>query len=257
MVKKLVTLAALTALLIVLVLINRALAALPVIRTGPPGAALYAAGFDDAALDWSQYDDGQRSAQVLDGALTLTVDAGDTGAFSAAAPVFGDFDLQAEARASAGPLDNSFGLIFRLQKGGNTRSDDDSFYLFLISSDGYYRVTRTLHGSDEEVLSDWIPSDAIVQGIGAVNIPRVTARAGRISFSVNGQPLQVCLPNAAGGKSTFSAGECVEGTMADVLVDDAIAFGQLGVTARSTDSGGPGVSIAFDRVIVSMPESAP
>lgn len=256
MVKKLLTLAALVALLIALILIYRTLAAIPIVRTGPPGVTLYAAGFDDAALDWSQYDDGQLSARVSEGAFMLTVNAGDTGAFSAAAPVFGDFDVRAEARASAGPLDNSFGLIFRLQNGGNTRTDDDSFYLFLISSDGYYRVTRTLSGS-ERVLSDWIPSDAIVQGIGAVNHVRVTARAGRFSFSVNGQPLAVCLPNAAGGQSTFSAGECVDGTMTDVLEDDAVAYGQLGLIARSTDTGGPGVSVAFDRVIVSMPEATP
>lgn len=254
MVKKLVTLAALAALLIVLLLINRALAGLPVVRSGPPGAVLYATGFDAAAPDWSQYDDGQLSAQAAGGALTLTVNAGRTGAFSAAAPVFSDFDLQAEASASAGPIDNSFGLIFRLQNAGNTRTGDDSFYLFLISSDGYYRVTRTL-GGEETLLSDWIPSDAIAQGLGAVNHLRVIAHGDRFQFSVNGQPLQLCRPESASGISTFSAGTCVGGAMVDTLQDDAIAYGQIGAAALSTDTGGPGVSVGFDRVIVSMPET--
>ena len=132
------------------------------------GAVLYSAGFDALADEWTEIT-GRQEALIEAGTLRLRSELTNAGFYSAAFPHFADFDLQVQARAVGGPLNNGYGLIFRLQDKGNTAFTDDSYYLFLISSDGYYQVRRVLDGV-ERVLSTWIPSPVIQQGVnGEVN----------------------------------------------------------------------------------------
>lgn len=217
-----------------------------------PGQVAYVAAFDGFTEDWSQYQ-GALAAQVTDGGvLRLETDSASSGPFSVTRQYFGDFDLRAQAVPVAGPEDNGYGLIFRLQDNGNTDLSDDRFYWFLISSDGYYQVVRVLNGQQKR-LSDWIPSDAIQTGIGAANWLRVVASGDRFRFYVNNQPLQLCLPDDPDAESTFTAlNECVQGQMVDELVDSTIPNGRIGVTAHAFSEGG--VAVEFDNVMVLGPE---
>jgi hypothetical protein len=215
------------------------------VLSGQPGALLYVATFDDFVDEWQQYQ-GRLEAQVIGQALQLGVDAVRSAPYSAAKPYFADFDLQVEARAIGGPVNNGYGVVFRLQ-------DPDNQYMFLVSSDGYYQVRRKVQGIEKE-LSTWIASPLVNQGLGTTNHLRVVGTADRFRFYINGQPVQLCVPNNPEGVSTYSLDQCIEGTMVDTLVDDAISSGHLGVVAQSLDE--PGVVVDFDNFVVFAPQPA-
>lgn len=208
-----------------------------------PSEVLYAATFDDAAADWQLYD-GRLSAQVAEGALRVAVGETDSLPFSTAGPYFSDFDLRVKTTAVAGPLDNGYGVIFRAQ-------DSDNYFLFLISSDGYYQVRREVNDA-EKTLSEWIPSALVNQGLDAANEIRVVAQGDTFQFFINGEQVELCIPNDPEALSTYTD-SCIDGQMLPQLVDDSIAEGQLGVIALTFDE--PGVEVDFDNVLVFGPAS--
>ena len=249
--KALIVLAAL-ALIAGLLLVANRLRDLHFVVTGPPGDLLYVAAFADGPDGWTTYDDGRLSAGAADGGLVVRVNQPSAAAFSAGPFRFGDATVSARARAIEGPIDNGFGLMVALQTQDNNRLEDDAYLLFLISSDGYYSVRQRLDGAERE-LSTWIPSAAVASGLNADNELQVTLADGAARFSVNGQPLAFCVPNQPGGASTYYLETCVDGQMLDALPVAEAGAGQAGVVALSTASGGPGVAVQFDNVVVVAP----
>ena len=263
-------------------LAHSALAGRSDVLAGRPGELLYAAGFSGFADEWDLYD-GQQSARMVDEQLELTVSAPQTATWSAARPRFADFDVSVQAVASAGPLDNAFGVVFRLRNdepadcdlpavllcgiedllplaGAAIRQALDvqratEYFAFFISSDGYYSLWQT-QASGTKALSAWIASDAIRQGLGAANEIRVIAEGARYRFYVNGAPLALCIPDDPGAASTFAAGECIDGNMQEAYTADMSSVGRLGLIAQSTASGGGGVVVHFDNMIVFSPTTS-
>ncbi len=217
------------------------------------GQVAYIATFDDSADDWDLYE-GILSAQIVNGGR-LQLKAGDvnSGPFSSSHPHFADFDVRTEAIPVAGPLDNGYGIIFRLQDQDNTNPSDDSYFWFMISSDGYYQVMRVLDGQ-QKIISDWIPSPAIQGGLGVSNWLRVVAVNDQFTFYINGQPAFLCLPDNPEGASTYNEllGGCVSGQMVSALADSTIPSGRLGVIVHAYDE--PGVVVDFDHFVVYGPD---
>jgi hypothetical protein len=239
------------ALAAILWLTNRT-AGLHYVVRGEPGTVLYTAAFTSGSDGWSQFDDGRLSAQAGDGALVLRVNQPDSAAFSTAPYHFADALFSVTASAIDGPIDNGFGLIVGLRTGDNTRLEDDSYLLFLISSDGYYSARKREQGS-ETTLSTWIASPAIRLGLGQDNHLRAELVGGEARFTVNGEPMQFCVPNAPDGVSTYYLDECLDGTMVDALPMPGAGEGQLGVVALTTATGGPGVTVRFENAVVIAP----
>lgn len=236
-----------------------------------PGVLAYAATFDGMLEDWDQ-NQGRLSAQALNGVLRLSVGESGSGLYSAARPYFEDFDLRVDARPMSGPEDNGYGVIFRLYD----RYDDypllpdswlDSgivrrvisfnerynYYLFLVSSDGFYRVARMLNG-DETDISTWIESPLVNTGMNVTNRLRVVGEGNQFTFYVNGERVQLCIPDDPNAQSTFRLGECMGGQMLDTLTDNAIGSGRLGVVAQVyTDLEGVDALFEFDNVLVYGP----
>ena len=250
-----------------------------VVLRGEPGALLYAAGFDAFDDEWDLYA-GTQSAAIVDGGLQLQVDAANTRAWSAVSHVFGDFDMSVDASASAGPLDNAYGVIFALAAsderdcglpavilcgladwspllGAAMRLAFDaqrttSYLAFLISSDGYYSLIESRDGSERR-LSDWIESDAIRQGLDAWNTARVVGRGSAYQFFINGEAAALCIPHDRQAASTYVAGECLEGSLTATYDAGETRRGQLGFIAEATQTGGAGVAARFDRLAVFSP----
>jgi hypothetical protein len=247
--RRLIPLLILCAALAILVMLDRAASSWTPVISGAPGALLYAASFDGGATEgfndeWDQYT-GRLAASIEDSALIFRIDEPRGAPFSAPSAFYMDFDARTAGRAVAGDnSNNGFGIIFRLR-------DPDNHYRFLISSDGYYRVVRTLNG-DQKDLSTWIPSDAIQQGIGVTNRLRVIGRGSQFQFFINDQRVQLCIPDDPSGISTYSGGQCF-GTMRDSLEDGALDAGAVGLTAESLDLPGE-VRIAFDYLLIYSPD---
>ena len=215
-----------------------------------PGRVAYVATFDNLTDDWNLYQ-GRLNAAIDNSVLRLEADDTNKKPFSVSKQFWGDFDFSVQVSPVDGPLNNGYGVIFRLQNKGNTSPDDDDFYLFLVSSDGYYQVIRSLDGQQKE-LSNWIPSPLVNQGIGVTNFLRVIAVGNRFQFYINGQLVQLCVPDDPNGVSTYDErdGGC-KGTMVDTLEDTTISNGQNGVVIQTLDESG--VIVNFDNVMVVGP----
>ena len=215
-----------------------------------PGELLYVASFDDDAPDWEQDEGNEISSQIVDGAMRVTVNANSDGLYSAASPYFGDFDMKVAARVRQGVFDgdnnNGYGIIFR-------QYDRENYFIFLVSNDGSYRIMRVLEGRSS-FPSAWITTEAIHTLEGVVNQLRVVGDGDYFQFYINGERVQLCIPDDPDGQSTMYDGICIGGSMQDTLVDDSMPFGRLGVAVQS-DVGWPtGVVVDFDNVIVYGPQ---
>jgi hypothetical protein len=236
----------LAALAVALLALNRAAADWRYLRAGPPGALLYAAAFDGFLDEWEQAD-GRNAHLAVDGRMQISIETPQQVVWSAALPRFADFDVATEAAAMDGPEDNGYGLIFRLS------DDRRSFYLFLVSSNGYYKVERYLDGA-AKALSNWIESPLVNTGMGARNRLRVVATGATFRFFINDQPVELCIPDDPLAESTYRGGLCMGGTMRDALTDASLADGRLGVVAI-TEIEQPGVVVGFDHLLVYSPQA--
>ncbi len=126
-----------------------------------------------------------------------------------------DFYLEVETAHVAGPLDNEFGVLFRYE-------DDENFYMFSISSDGYYRLQKLVDDEWESIVK-WKRSDAINTGEESVNRLGLLAVGTFIVLLVNDE-------------------------VVDEIEDDTFAAGNIGLAAGAFEE--TGVEIAFDNLKV-------
>lgn len=224
--------------------LSRSLADWYYVVPSEPGKLLYIATFDGFLEDW-ELSEGQISAQAVDGKMRIEVGAPNRLPYAPTRIYFSDFDLTVDATPVAGPLNNGYGVVFRLR-------DPQNYYMFLVSSDGYYQVQQQIDGATR-IISDWIASDLVKQGLDVTNQLRVVAQGADFQFYINGELLELCVPDNPDAKSTFFDGECLDGQMVSTLTDPAFTVGRFGVIAESFDE--PGVVVDFDNVIVYGPQS--
>ena len=251
---------------------------LPVLD-GPPGDLLFLAAFSGFQDEWELYE-GQQSARIQDEQLELVVSAAQTAAWSTARYHFGDFDVRVAARAIAGPVDNAFGLLFGVQDQSERDCDmpaivlcgidqlsplagaairqalnlavSRDYFAFLISSDGYYSFWKTQNGKTQMV-SAWIPAPQIKEGLGELNILRAIGHDLSYRFWLNGSPVELCLPDDPELASTYYGGECIDGSMRAEYRDSRLTVGKIGLVAQSTATGGGGITLRFDNLVVFQP----
>ncbi|MCY3946325.1 MAG: hypothetical protein OXF44_08590 [Anaerolineaceae bacterium] len=239
---------------------SRLAANLQFVADGAAGTLLYAADFalPDDTMGLSLRGG---SARLQEGVLVLEPGEPNRLVYAAAGPELADFELEVETRALAGPLDNGFGVLFRLQQPRSfplaeafglpaTGRAGISYYLFHASSDGYYQLLRTLSGR-QQVLSTWIPSPFIRQGIGMSNRLNIRARGTELEFFINDRQLKFCIPDSPSDSSTWVAGECLGGQMRSTVRDDVLLKGRIALAAQSMNEAG--VLLAFDNLLLRMP----
>lgn len=208
--------------------------------SGEPGELLYATTFDTFPEDWEVYDE-RNLAQIVDGAMQIYLAQAGRIVYSATKPYFDDFDITVDTQAISGAEDNAYGVVFR-------QRDRNNLYAFLISSNGYYSLERTIDGSTKP-LSQWFASDLINQGLNAVNRLRVVAFDDRFQFYINGERVDLCIPDNPNAVSTIDVqGGCMEGQWLDTLTDDSLRYGRLAVGIKADPS--VDVTVAFDNIIV-------
>lgn len=98
---------------------------------------------------------------------------------------FDDVIVNLQARQVSGPNNNAYGAICRYQ-------NEQNFYVFLISGDGYYAIGK--YSSDRPTITyltergEYQPSDVINQGL-ATNQIQASCIGNELSLMVNGIPL--------------------------------------------------------------------
>lgn len=171
---------------------------------------------------WASYDRGGGSATIDNSAMQITVSQPGRLWWSNPGRSFDDVIITTEARQVDGPNDNAYGLICRYQ-------DEENFYLFVVSGDGYYAIGKYQSGSETITYltpdAQFQPSDAINGGV-ASNELRVSCIGSELSLQVNGIPLIT-------------------------VTDPTFVNGDIGVAASTLE---PGTTIVeFDNVRVIAP----
>lgn len=195
--------------------------AVAVAVTPASGTSIYQDDFEDPDSGWDIYNYGDTLALYQDGEYRLGIFREDYVAWGnpEAGQDLADFEIEVDARAMEGPLDNNLGILVRYQ------DDDEGFYWFQISSDGFFAVDR-LEGDRWVGIADWQESDAIRQGLGVTNQLRVVCTGDQFTFYAN---------------DTWLA----------AVTDDSLASGSIGLAAGTF--GEPGVVVHFDNVQVYRP----
>jgi hypothetical protein len=128
------------------------------------------------------------------------------------------FMLEATAE-SYGTADTGFGLIFQVQ-------EDESFYAFRVSGDGYFLVEKA-DAESLEPLIDWTPADGLLLDEGAVNTLAVVGEAGVYRLFINGEQV----------------GE---------FADASYAEGSAGYIVENYDAAEP-AAFVFDNLVIGEP----
>jgi hypothetical protein len=185
----------------------------------PSGGVLYQEKFDNAKGGWGEYNGEAGVAGYSNGAYHIFAKAANVNLWAHAGLDFATVRIEADAFAPSGPPENRMGVTCRMQ-------DDQNFYFFVISADGYY-------------------------GIGKV-------KAGAWSL-LNGEQMQ---PNAAihsGTQVNHLRADCI-GNLLILYVNDLLVGSALDTDFTSGDVGvlagtfaTPGADVYFDNFVVYKP----
>ncbi|MCA9933180.1 MAG: hypothetical protein H6662_13360 [Ardenticatenaceae bacterium] len=183
-------------------------------------ASVYRETFDEAG-SWRVGNDADAEGQVIDGKFDMLVKADNLFIWTTAGKEFGDATYEVEATQVDGPLNNGYGMLFRVD------DDRDDFYVFEISGDGYVWIGRYRNGGEDEIQPIigewWVESSAINQGLEQMNKLKVEAEGANLIFYVNDQEV---------GRVT----------------DDAFSKGDVGLMVETLGEGN--VRIQFDNFLV-------
>ncbi|MFQ5419284.1 MAG: family 16 glycoside hydrolase [Anaerolineae bacterium] len=175
----------------------------------------------DAPGNWRTGSDSDVEGAVRDGVYDFLVKADDMVIWTTAGREFGDAVYEVEATQIGGPDNNGYGMLFRVD------DENDHFYLFEISGDGFVWIGRYRSGGEEEaesLVGDWwFESDAVRKGPNQTNRLKVEADGDNLTFYINSQEV---------GQVT----------------DDAFNQGDIGLLVRTLGEGD--VHVQFDNFSV-------
>jgi hypothetical protein len=129
---------------------------------------------------------------------------------------FTDFILEVETWLVSG-TDNNWHAVFCRWR------DEDNYYAFAISADGYYTIEKVVDG-DITAFVEPTYSSYINQGVGAVNLIHIECIGSSLSLSVNGHVL------ATVTDATFTGGDIALAANAQAGTSTEVAFDNIVVT---------------------------
>ena len=130
---------------------------------------------------------------------------------------FSDVRVEVDVLQYSGPVENRMGIICR-------HRDDQNFYFFVISTDGYYAIGKVKAGEQILLGQETMGySSAIEKGV-AINRLRAECQGSTLRFFVNDTPIAlVDDPDFVEGDVGLLAGTFNEGGL-DLLFDNFVAI---------------------------------
>jgi hypothetical protein len=186
-----------------------------------PGGVLFSDDFSVSGRGWETWEGAEGSwVGHQSGGLRILVGQPYYDYWTRLPERYTDVYIEVDALTIGGPNDNNFGLLCRAQ-------GDESYYAFLITSDGYYGIIKVHNGSFVYLSApDGLTySESIHRGLASNRIGAYCA-GGHLLLAVNGEVL----------------------AQAD---DDDLSSGQVGLTAGSSEEAG--VDILFDNFVIYQP----
>jgi hypothetical protein len=213
--------------LAVLVLVTMACSITSLLPTKTPSGSggssniLYQDNFADSSSGWPNHQTSNSIMDYANGGYRIYVTSADLMAFVTSGNTFqSDVSVQVDATKVGGPDDNYIGIICRYQ-------DQDNFYFFVFSSDGYAGIGMYQYNEMSILSGDSFgPSSKINQG-DATNTVRGDCVGNTLTLYVNGSQVGSAID------STFTSG------------------GDAGILARANAVSG--VDVLFNNFTVSKP----
>jgi hypothetical protein len=124
----------------------------------PSGGVLYQDKFTDPKSGWGEFNGEAGVANYADGSYHIYVKAPNLNLWAHPGADFATVRVEADISSSAGPLENRMGLVCRMK-------NDQNFYFFIISADGYYGIGKVKAGEWSLLSSEQMqPNAAILTG---------------------------------------------------------------------------------------------
>ena len=186
-----------------------------------PDEVLFQDDFSDPSSGWDRVSAQDGITDYDDGTYRILVNTTNTDTWSNPDLDFDftDTSIFVDATAGGGDEDNDFGLICRYQ-------DDENFYFFVISSDGYYGIGKVSDNKQQLVgMESMLPSEAIRQGM----------LTNQLQADCIGSTLRLY----------------VNGVLLAETEDTDFTSGNVGLMAGSFAT--PGTDIHFDNFVVRKP----
>ena len=206
------------------------LAACDVLSFGDPGpdacdssSALFEDDFSgEQDCGWLEYNRGGAVAAIEEGVLKISTSSPGEIWWTNPGRSYDDVVIDVTTLQVSGTDDNAYGVICRYQ-------DEENFYLFLISGDGFYTIGKYQSGEDRVTYltedGQFSQSEQINQGA-ATNQIQASCIGNELSLAVNGYPLLT-------------------------VTDSEFAAGDVGVSVSALQQGT--VEVNFDNLKVIRP----
>lgn len=177
----------------------------------------------DSIGTWTTGEDVNAVGIVADGVYEMSLEQSGDIFWVTAGQTFADGEYEVEITPLEGAQDNGYGMLFRVNE------EDDSFYVFKVSSDGFVFIGYCADSCLEQtalVGEDWFATNAVKQGFGVTNSLRAVVSGSDMTFYINGEEVG----NAS---------------------DDVLRRGDIGLMAETFTPGG--LRVTFDNFTV-MPQ---
>lgn len=170
--------------------------------------------------DWSLEQDESGSTAIVDEQLVITIVTPNTMQYATLEDKsYADFALEVDATQRSGPAESSYGVLFRMQDGGQ-------FYRFDVTGNGLFMIERhNADGTWTRLVPDWTPSPALNQGLNVANRLKILAAGPTLTFYANDTLLtQLTDTTLAGGAVGLDAGTFGGGNL-------QVSFDNLSITS--------------------------
>jgi len=182
-------------------------------EAGP--TVLFSDDFSDESSGWVTYDESDGRVIYRDGCLYVKDYTNPEGSmYGESQRYFTDFILEVETWLVGGTDDNWHAVSYRWK-------DEDNYYAFGISADGYYEITKWVNDNRTAFVEPTF-SSYINQGQGAINLIHIECIGSSLSLSVNGHLLREVIDNTYTGGDISLAANSLAGTFTEIAFDNIV-----------------------------------
>lgn len=149
----------------------------------PSGAVLFQDDFSDASSGWENFSkEGYGTLDYFDGYYRIEVEGNHSLLWTGPGMNFSNVHLEVDTIKVIGSEDDIYGIVCRAV-------DDNNFYFFVISSDGYYGIGKMTNGIQSLIgMPGMLPSEVIFQDK-AANHLSADCMHDQLTFYANGNEL--------------------------------------------------------------------
>lgn len=184
---------------------------------------LYEDDFSDPNSGWQVIEAEQGVLGYSDGAYRMMLKVPAFTSWVSAKKIYNDAAIDVDVTKTAGPDQSIYGVICRM-------ADDKNFYLFAISSAGYYAIGKVIEGKGPIMLGtdgvDKLKATDVIKKGNETNHIQAICKGDTLTLKINDQQVSS-------------------------IQDQDIAAGDVGMMVKTFKEAG--LDVKYDNLIVSIP----